>query len=169
MKTQHLEDKLDYLINQLEGNDGFQRDKARTQLMKIGKQAVPRLIKLLIHKRHLLRWEACRALAGIKDPSATTPLVLSLDDETHEVRWVAAEALIALKGKALQPLLEALIKNYDSVYLRQGAHHILHALERARLLNKETTAVLNAIRFIEPRISVAIAARKALNSLDKYE
>jgi HEAT repeat protein len=167
MDTISSDEKTERLIGQLGGKNGYEREKARKALIKIGKPAVPRLIELLSNPEPLLRWEACKTLDGIKDPRAIAPLVIALDDEKMQVRWVAAEALIALKAKAVVPLLHALEEEFDSLYMRQGAHHILHALERDEKLNKETIEVLDAMRFLEPRISVATAARKALNSLEK--
>jgi hypothetical protein len=81
-----------------------------------------------------------------------------------EVRWLAAEGLIALEERALVPLLQALEVDFESPFLRQGAHHVLHALERKKRLNEKTLAVLDTLRFLEPRMEVALAARKALDS-----
>jgi hypothetical protein len=169
METISSDEKIKQLINQLGGKNGYLREKARKALIITGKPAVPRLIKLLSNPKPLLRWEACKTLDGIKDPRAIDPLITALEDERMQVRWVAAEALIAVKTEALPPLLHALEEEFDSLYLRQGAHHILHALERDRLLDHETLEVLDALRFLEPRISVATAARKALNSLEKLD
>jgi HEAT repeat protein len=161
-----IQKEIEQLEKLLGGKDGYKREQARKALEKIGKPAVSSLIELLSHPNPLIRWEACKTLGAIKDPSAAAALVFALDDDTMEVNWVAAEALIRLKTKALVPLLRSLEKNFTSVFLRQGAHHILHALERERLLNKETLVALDTLRFLEPKISVAFAARKALDSLN---
>ncbi len=169
MELQLAEKNIDELVNHLQSKDGLQRERARKMLVRIGNPAVPALIELLSHAKYMVRWDACKTLAEISDPEAAAPLVLALDDERMEVRWVAAEALIALKKKGLYPLLRALTKHFDSIYLRESAHHILYTLEKEHLLNQETTEVLNALRFIGPRISVAIAAKKAMDSLHKEE
>jgi HEAT repeat protein len=169
METDSSNEKIERLVGELGDKNGYFRENARKALVKIGKPAVPHLIELLSHPEPLLRWEACKTLDGIKDPTAIAPLVTALDDEKMQVRWVAAEALIALKTKAIIPLLHALENEFDSSYMRQGAHHILHALERDDLLNKKTIEVLDALRFLEPRVSVATAARRALNSLEKLD
>jgi hypothetical protein len=94
-------------------------------------------------------------------------VVSVLNDENMEVRWVAAEALISLKENCLIPLLHSLKDNFNSLYLRESAHHILYALRNDDVLDEDTQKVLNALRLYEPGISVAVAAHKVLNSLEK--
>jgi hypothetical protein len=77
-----------------------------------------------------------------------------------EVRWLAAEGLISLEEKGLVALLQALKVDFESPFLRQGSHHVLHALERKRKLNEKTLAVLDTPRFAEPKMEVALAAQK---------
>jgi HEAT repeat protein len=166
MKTDR---RIDGLIIELESKDGAQRERARRALVKIGKPAVPPLINLISAPEKQLRWEACKALVSIKDPSAAGPLVNALRDDSMEIRWLAAEALIALGRKALPSLFAALEVHFESVFLREGAHHVLHALERQNLLEKGGFAVLDALRCLEPEVSIAWVARKALDSLEKVQ
>jgi 16S rRNA G966 N2-methylase RsmD len=51
--------------------------------------------------------------------------------------------------------------------LRQGAHHVLHALERDHLLNKSCINLLNKLRGLDQELSVPLAAEAALRSLFK--
>jgi hypothetical protein len=155
------------LIIELASNDGAQRERARKVLEKIGKPAVPLLIGLLSSEDQRVRWEACKALVSIRDPRAAGPLVEALRDDSMEIRWLAAEALIALGRRALRSLYADLEVHFESIFLREGTHHILHALERQKLLEKEGLAVLDTLRYLEPEVSVAWAARKALDSLDR--
>jgi HEAT repeat protein len=153
------------LIAELRSKDPACRIRARNVLVRIGKPAVPTMVNLLQDPVEHVRWEACKALGRIKDPSAAPALVLALRDESMEVQWLAAEALIALKSKAVVPLLQSLQENFESPSLRQGAHHVLHALEREKLLKKDTVAVVDSLRSMEPVIEVGMAARKALEAL----
>ena len=88
-------------------------------------------------------------------------------DSSFEVQWLAAEALIALKEQAIVPILRALIDNYDSAYIRQGAHHILHALEREHLLDDYTLAALDEVREFEPEDAYPTKAKRALEYLTR--
>jgi 16S rRNA G966 N2-methylase RsmD len=51
--------------------------------------------------------------------------------------------------------------------LHQGAHHVLHALERDHLLNKSCINLLNKLRGLDQELSVPLAAEAALRSLFK--
>jgi HEAT repeat protein len=164
MKT---DDEIQELIAGLRSKTGTRREKARNALVRIGKPATEPLIGLLANKNQHLRWEACKALGSIRDPAAAVPLVDALRDDSIEIRWLAAEALIALGPKALVPLLRALEKQFDSVLLRQGAHHVLHALEKKQGLNRKTLAVLDSLRSLSPESPVAMAAYEALTSLSR--
>ena len=165
MKTAPINEKIVQLIKLLGSKDGDVREHARHTLVTIGKPAVPNLIELLSHPKTIMRWEACKALASIKSPVAAPSLVSALDDENMDVQWVAAEALIALKAKALAPLLSALVVHFDSMSLKQGARHILRALQKEHLLNQRSIQVLETLRVFGPRVAIPIAAQKALRSL----
>ena len=158
-------DKMAELIIELRSKDGIRRERARKSLVRLGKSAVPTLIGLLSDKNEHMRWEACKALGSIKDPEAAGSLVDALSDRGMEIRWLAAEGLIDLGRSSVIPLLDALELQFDSLFLRQGAHHVLHALQRQRLLDASTLAVLDSLRSLGPRMAVALAAKKALESL----
>jgi HEAT repeat protein len=132
---------------------------------KIGKPAVPFLVELLFDPNRYVRWEVCKALGAIRDASAADALAKALDDESVEVRWLAAEALIALGSRAIVPLLHVLELRFNSIFVRQSANHVLNALKKENLLNREMLAVLDTLRSMEPRISVPVAARNALESI----
>jgi len=58
-----------------------------------------------------------------------------------------------------------LTKDFDSVWLRHGAHHILHVLkDRGRLYPKEIK-VYEATQGVEPMVQVPWAAAAALEDL----
>jgi HEAT repeat protein len=151
----------------LSSKDGMERQHARLALVEIGKPAIPYLIEALKDKHQQVRWEAAKALGSIQDPTAAPALTEALMDECTEVRWLAAEGLIALREEAVVPLLHAMEKHFDSIWLRHGAHHVLHALERYDLLDEKTLQVLDALRSIQPAVTVPWAAHAALESLNK--
>ncbi|HTY38767.1 MAG TPA: HEAT repeat domain-containing protein [Bacteroidota bacterium] len=156
---------MNELIEGLHSKDGHVRSRARRGLVSAGREGLPTLIALLTDPNRNVRWEVCKALGEMREPDAAEALTGALDDENIEVRWLAAEALIALRARAVIPMLRALERSFNSLFMRQGAHHVLHALERERLLNSETLAVLDTLRYLEPQISVPLAARRALESI----
>ncbi len=153
------------LTAELRSKDGIRREHARKALVTLGSVSTPALLELLSDRDTQTRWEACKALGSIQDPSAGPRLARALSDEDEEVRWLAAEALIRLKRDALIPIMRALIHDFHSPFLRQGAYHVLHVLEREHLLTAKTRTVLTALRSLSLRTSVASAAYAALRSL----
>jgi HEAT repeat protein len=160
-------EKVRQLILELQKKNGVERERARKELVKIGKPAVGPLVKLLNHKSQHLRWEACKALGSIRDPSSAASLVEALCDDSIEIQWLAAEALTSLGTKSLVPLLGALETRFDSVLLRQGARRVLNALRREGLLNGKTQAVLTSMRSLFPQVPLGLAAYEALMSLSR--
>jgi len=152
-------------VSALADQDGLVREKNRKKLEGIGKSATPYLLTALKDPKTHRRWEATKALRSIADPAAAADLVDRLMDESDEIRWLAAEALIALQGAAVVPLLNALVQHFNSVWLRQGAHHVLHTLERNHMLDESLQQVLDALRSIEPEMTAPWAAERALENL----
>ena len=156
--------EIEGYVRKLGSPNGREREHARFELIKCGKIVTPFLIEALRDKNHHVRWEAAKAFGELKDPAAADALVDTLMDERAEIRWLAAEALIALEEDAIEPLLRALVDHFDSIWLRHGAHHVLHALERNSSLDKKTFEVLEAMRSIEPEVTVPWAAEAALEA-----
>jgi HEAT repeat protein len=142
-----------------------ERLKARSSLIREGANAVSPLIHELSNSNSRARWESAKALAAIKDPSAAPALVHTLTDEDHDVRWAAMQALIVFDRAGLEPLLQALMRDFDSVWLREGAHHILNVLKKRRELRQPSLHVLRALEGVEPEVTVARAAEAAWESL----
>ena len=157
-------DAISSLITELGSEDGIVRVKARNKLANIGHDAIELLVEALSSKQEWLRWEAAKTIAQIGDPSATQTLIEALHDKEFDIRWLAAEGLIHIGNNVIKPLLEDLIEHSDSLWIREGAHHILHGLpdsEHKELLKP----VLRALEDVEPSLEVAVAAEKTLNLL----
>jgi hypothetical protein len=154
------------LIADLRSKDGMLRQRSRRSLVTIGKPAVISLVQLLRDRNYQVRWEAAKALGEIGDGRAVPALIVALEDEEFDVRWLAAEGLIALGRKGIAPLLKALTERPQSVWLREGAHHVLHELAKAGL-RKQVASLLKALWGVEPETEVPPAARKLLNTLRK--
>jgi hypothetical protein len=160
-------EEITKLIETLKNEDRTKHEQARYALIQIGRGATPFLIELLEHGNHHTRWEAVKALGGIKDPAAAPALVEALMDDSIEIHWAASEALIALGKSALPSLLKGITKHFDSYRFRHGAYHILHVFDTKHLLNEKTRPVFESLRTIEPSISAPWAAEAALEALEQ--
>jgi HEAT repeat protein len=153
------------LINQLSSTNGINRMQAREALTCIGNPALLELLKTLSTADLQLRWEIIKVLEGISDPTTIPILVEQLKYEHAGVRWAAANALIGMGRDSIPSLLEALIHDFDSIWLRQSAHHILHVLKDDGKLYDAEEKVFDALEGVEPSASVPWAAQRALESL----
>ena len=123
------------------------------------------LVKELSSQKHWVRWEAAKALGQIGDGAAARALVKSLEDDEFDVRWLAAEALITIGRGSLEPLLAALADHGDkSLWLRHGAHHVLHDMNRGGL-GGILRPVMASLEDAEPSAEVLQVAKKALDAL----
>jgi hypothetical protein len=152
------------LVDALASTDGVQRHAAREQLEEIGSPVVPALVSALQSPSEHARWEAAKALSKVAEPSAAPALVKTLEDEKAAVRWLAATALIKLGREALVPLLRGLEGHSDSIWFRDGAHHVLRSLIRDGVAD-EALPVLEALENLEPCIEAPIAAYHVLEDL----
>ncbi|MCB9135938.1 MAG: HEAT repeat domain-containing protein [Anaerolineales bacterium] len=151
----------------LGSEDGPTREAARKTLLTYGQGITPYLEPALHSENEHTRWEAAKIFGAQPAPDAAPYLVEAMTDEVYSVSWLAAEALIKLGQQALAPLMTGLIRHFDSLNFRNGAHHVLHSLERAGQLPPETLQVLNALRAIESEIAVPFAAQNALKTLSQ--
>jgi HEAT repeat protein len=156
------------LINDLAASDLAVVHQARKSLVQRGNPAVPDLIKALQRSNGQTQWEVARALEEMRDPASALSLIGALTDENFVVRWVASQALANLREDGLRPLLHALIEQPSSVWLRRGAHRVLHILAKGKLATV-TRPVLQALEDVTPTLDVPIAATKALDALKKRQ
>jgi HEAT repeat protein len=158
---------LESLIDMLANKDGVIRQKAREELMALGKPAVFSLIQALQNsKLDQVRWEAAKALGSINDTRSIPPLVKALEDSNSDVAWTAADALKAFRKAAWPPLLQALIKSTsESVALRKGAHHVL-VDQKEDGFNDLLATLLKALESSAAPESSAVAAHEILKRMN---
>lgn len=152
------------LVAELACDDVIRCQKARRSLVALGHEAVPPLVEALSSEKKWVRWEAAKALSQIGDPAATEPLVRALNDKEFDVRWLAAEGLITVGKNAVVPLLRALIDNPQSIWLRRGAHHVFHDMDRGDW-GEFLKPVMTALEDVQPSLEVPAAAKKAIDIL----
>jgi len=162
----HIPDKnIQIWITDLGSSNESERRKARSLLATEGANAVPDLIQALSNGDWYTRTEIVKIFAQIRDPSAAPALVRAMEDEDHDIRWTAMKGLIALERAGLEPLLQALTKDFDSVWLREGAHHILNVMKKKKYLRQPCLQVLQALEGVEPEVTVPWAAEAAWETL----
>jgi HEAT repeat protein len=154
------------LIADLGSQDGIVRVQARKSLVSTGGRAVKPLVKALASKREWVRWEAAKTLGQIGDPAAVQTLIEALEDKMFDVRWLSAEGLISIGHEALVPLLRALMEHPDSLWLREGVHHVLHDVDKGDL-TEIIQPVIAALEGFEPSVEVPLAASTVLKALTK--
>jgi len=155
---------IDALVAALESGEGTARRRAREALVASGRPAVRSLTERLQYPNEGVRWAAAKALSEIEDKASAPALVAALQDRSFAVRWLAAEGLVALERHALPPLLRALVKQADSVRLREGALHVLHQLAKNGLGN-ETGPLVAALEGPAPALAAPLAATDAIDRL----
>lgn len=125
-----MSEEIKKLIEELTGENGIVRQKARHKLVQLGSPAIDYLIELQYSENHKARWEAIKAIGQIADPESIPILINSLEDEKFDVRWLAAEGLIEVGKDSVKPLVNNFLQNVDSEYLQEGVHHVLKELFR---------------------------------------
>jgi hypothetical protein len=170
--NEEMENKINSTVKNsiglLSSSDDLARTEAFKSLIAIGMPAVPLLVDALKNSNCLVRWEAAKALGTIGDPATAPALVQALEDEKFEVRWRAAEGLTKMKVNGLKLLLQALTKDAESVFLREGAHHVLSIMARDGLRNC-LLPVLTALECSWPSFEVPVAAFHAEECLGKFQ
>ncbi len=156
---------IDALVQDLNCDKVIACQKARRQLVALGKMAVNPLIDALKSRKPWVRWEAAKALGEIGDPVAAEALAMALRDNRSDVRWLAAEALITMGKDGVEALLQELTRNSDSLWMLQGAHHVFHDIKEQQF-KQALKPVLDALDDVEPTIQVPIAAKKVLDGLN---
>jgi HEAT repeat protein len=159
---------IESLIASLASSDGMTRVRARRSLVARGTDAVAPLVQALASRKQWVRWEAAKSLGQIGNPAAAQALVCALEDKMFDVRWLAAEGLIVIGSEALGPLLRTLIEDSDSVWLREGAHHVLHDLAHGSL-RTALLPVVEALENVDAVVVTPLAAETALDVLARVD
>ena len=150
------------LMNACGASDGMERLRARLELIRSGRRALPVLLRGLAHPNRNIRWDSAKALTEIHDAGAAEALVAALTDEEMEVRWLAAEGLGELGPAALEPLLRTLAEEKESAWIREGVRHVLTEFKNQQPLGPIMWKLREALKNDEPASALAYAAVQAL-------
>ena len=163
IRVHPLHSKTKHLLAELESNDPVQREVARIALVNIGTPEVTAaLVSELLDPRQHVRWEAAKALEGLRDPISAHALLEALDDNDPDVRWVAAEGLIRLGHVGLLAALHGLTKHARSTAFCKSAHHVLRELHHQHESAAIIAPVLETLEHADPSITAPPAAYHAL-------
>lgn len=156
--------EIQRLVAALASTDWQERHQARQRLTAIGKPVVPALINALSDARQQMRWEAARILIDMGDPAAAAALAARLEDDDAGIRWLAAQGLAGLGCPGIVVALRLLIARSDSIWMREGVHHILHSFIKTRA-GRHVAPVLRALNDVEPSLGALPAAQAALDAV----
>lgn len=112
----------------------------------------------------LEREQAIHQLGNSPTPDVIDHLIKLLEDNADGVRWAASTALIECGDAALKPLLQALIDQHDSVWLRRGAYRVFHDTKSYKV-QQATTELVKALNGPAAESSTTDAAARALMKL----
>ena len=110
------------------------------------------------------REQAIHALGEHATPDVVAALIALLEDQSDGIRWAASSALIATGEAALKPLLQALLDQHDSVWLRRGAYRVFHDTKSYKV-QQATGEVVKALNGPAAESTTTDAAARALMKL----
>ncbi|MCB0065274.1 MAG: HEAT repeat domain-containing protein [Caldilineaceae bacterium] len=110
------------------------------------------------------REQGLHALAADPTPAHIERLLEALEDNQFGIRWTAAAALAEMGERALVPLLQLLIRQHDSVWLREGAYHICYYSSSPKV-TAQTQALRKALRGPAAEVVTTDEAVKLLQQL----
>lgn len=128
IKSPISEEEIKRAISDLGSERYGTREAARKVLTTIGKPAIDFLAELIVHPKRIYRWESVKTLVQLNDPVTIPLLLLAFYDDDSDIRWLAGEGLIHLGSISFVPVLESLMKDSDSIYVREATYHVLHHL-----------------------------------------
>jgi HEAT repeat protein len=110
------------------------------------------------------REQAIHQLGQTPTPDVIAHLIKLLEDNDDGIRWTASSALIECGDAALKPLLQALIDQHDSVWLRRGAYRVFHDTKSFKV-QQATAELVKALNGPAAESSTTDAAARALMKL----
>jgi len=138
------------------------RKKAREELVEIGEPSLDFLIELASNKDEKVRWEAIITIVQIGSNETLNVLLNALKDDEFSIRWLAAEGLINLGKYVVVPVLQELQNNPDSVFLRRGAHHVLHELTKSGIF-RDNYQLVDQLGNEFDHSSISLKVQKTIN------
>ncbi|HTX80315.1 MAG TPA: HEAT repeat domain-containing protein, partial [Longilinea sp.] len=136
------EQEIHELIQNLKSPYPEVQRQAHKSLVHMGDDAIPSLIALMHEGNPRLENEVAQILGEMTSPSSPRSLVANLENEAPLVRWDATKALIMMGRAGVVALMEALIENCFSIWLRDAARDVLKELSTNHHLTQAEEKVL---------------------------
>ena len=151
------------LVIKLADENGIVRKTTREKLVKLGGEVIPYIHEVTLTENQQLRWEASKILEQIGDERSIPVLISLIIDDESDIRWIAAQGLINIGDASIIPLLRQVKHHSDSIYIREGAHHVLWEVlddSKRKKFKDLLEALGNEHKTIE---TIPVEASKALN------
>lgn len=140
------------------------RKKAREELIEIGKPSLDVLTELASSKDETVRWEAMITITQIGSEETLGLLMKALEDEEFSIRWLAADGIVNLGKYAIRPVLEKLMDNPDSDFIRRGAQHVLRELKNKGVF-KDNYGLVEALANEFDHANILLQTLRTINSI----
>ena len=153
------------LIKGLLGDKNYrEKHESRDILVKMDKNIIPQMHKLLASKNSLIRHEAAKIIELIADKRSIPIFIGLLQDTESDIRWMAAEGLIKIGRRSILPLLKSVRSGSNPTFSRKGAHHVLSSLLKKDEKRKFRTLLLSLNDYHELGGTAPVEASKALKT-----
>ncbi len=159
--------EIGLLISNLSSGSGSMRERSRWKLVEIGGPAVEPLMRRIPGACSSELWEIMKTLSDIAAPESIPVLIDKLTFDVSEIRWLAAKGLIHIGEQAVVPLLQKVeLEGGESKFIREGAHHVLGAVEEP-VLKADLEPLLEALEDKNNNIGVPLVTRAVLKKIAK--
>jgi hypothetical protein len=155
------------IIGLLDDKNYHKKHNARIALVRMGKDIIPHMHKLLASGNSALRMEVAKVIELITDRRSIPLLIDLLEDKESGIRWIAAEGLVKIGRRTILPLLKSVRDSKSQNFLYQGAHHVLNGLLSKKEKNKFLSLMLSLKNYHELGGTAPAEASKALKTVFK--
>jgi hypothetical protein len=138
---------------------------SRKTLVRLGKSILPQMYILLESEELPLRMEAAKIIELVANRTSIPVLIGLLEDTEFDIRWIAAEGLIKIGRRTIRPVLRAVRDGENSIFLNEGAHHVLNSLLNDKEKKKEMSLLQSLENIHSLGLTAPVEAAKSLGPI----
>ena len=157
---------VDVLTAALNDSSAQVQSKAAQSLSRLGVRAIPSAVNSLETGSPEVALQGARLLGQMGSPEAIHALVNALRNRRDLVRLYAEQALAGVGVAVVIPLLEEVIRNGDSVGVREGVAYVLRTMRMPDREHEIVQPVVKAAERLDAGIEMPAAAYEALGKLE---